>query len=170
MDHRTLDALAAKHGSLAEWMPSDSELLEATLHARIDEAMSYMSEDDKIVLRMHGREGVTQRRLAGLMRKSQPSVSEHWTRALRRLRYWMALTDLGGSLGRTLREVGARDDDALVLLDWLHGKSIEEASGAPFATGWDAINRVRKALRSSGSQRAKRVLRVIKLRGSYPKV
>lgn len=168
-DHRSLEAIAARHGSLADWQASDSEMVTGTLHARIDEAMQQMSEEDRLVLQLYGRDGIVQSRLAKMWGLRQSSVSERWSRAVRRLRYWMALSDLGGTLGRTLREVGAADEDSELTVSWLLGKPLTEVD-QPHSTTWDAVDRVRKALRRSGSERAKRVLRVIKLRGLYPKV
>lgn len=169
-DHETLDALAARYGGIADWLAGDAEMLEATRRAQIEDALEYMSEEDKLILRLYGFDRITQVRLASMWQMARSSVSTRWSRAVRRLKYWLEFVEVSPSLGRTLREVGAPEADVVIMLDYLAGKTVREASGKPQTTGWDSINRVRKALRRSGSKRALRVIELMSLRGRYPRV
>lgn len=120
----TLDALAAKHGTLADWMPSNgNRRLQSALRARTHEIMKHLSETDAALLTMLGLRGMTQTDAARLLGLTQPSVCSRYATVLRRARYLANLLDRAGDVPRALRDLNVEEGTSKMVIEWLMGAS-----------------------------------------------
>lgn len=152
---RKLEYYQQKNGTLADWIASENHEFEDMLHARIRSIEPYLSDFDRSILDLHGRQSLTQSRIAEITGKSQSTISQRYAKILERVRYWIFIEENCSEIGRALRDLDIDDDNARAVLAYLQGAPYHRACPKRSAsTIYDMISRVRKAAATAASRRS----------------
>lgn len=175
---RTLDALANRYGTLADWTPSSGNpVVAAGFRLRLsDEILRHLDDHDAALL-FHRMRGLNQADVGRMVGRSQPSVSERLQSAIRRARYIDDVLTNRSDIGRAFADLrGVDPAHARAAADYLLGATsiqLAERFQWPQSTTWDRIRAVEKraiAAAEGGNRRARTLARLFRSRRDFWRV